>query len=283
MTERAEEGSVLWNPPQQTHTHLLPFDLLGCEVVTLHRVAPALAVASAREGRSLGAVPQRGQGHRSRLGAKTDGALQGKEERSAQKKKKKKRKNKRKRVNCRTTFAQAGILACRSFGGGMTYWDGLDAFESRSLCWRNDPCQAVGLGHRFDPFVRGLLKLNRQWQNIKTLKTWRDSLLRESLLLVSSTKKRGSKDSPQSPSCGCQSSLFHPPRHLPHPENMVQHVEGWFFFSFREKGEEAKKAGGRRRESKEEKQQRGWGSSRCTALVSWVTLSKRKEVETVSL
>lgn len=76
----------------RTHAHLLTLDLLGREVVTLHRVAPALAVAPAREGRGLGTGPQRGQGHRPRLGAKTDGALQDEEESSVQSKTKKDRK-----------------------------------------------------------------------------------------------------------------------------------------------------------------------------------------------
>lgn len=105
------------HPLTPRHTHLLPFDLFGCEVVTLHRVTPALAVASAREGRSLGPGPQWGQGHRSRLGAKTDGTLQGNEEHSVKKKKKKKRK----RVTSAVTFAPAGMLVWRSFGGGATY------------------------------------------------------------------------------------------------------------------------------------------------------------------
>lgn len=111
MTRRAEEGTVFWKYPH-THTNLLPFDLLSCEVVTLHRVAPALAVASARIGRGLGAGPQRGQCHRSRLGAKTDGALQGDEERSVQ--------NKKKWVTCAATFTP-DWLACRRFEDRTTY------------------------------------------------------------------------------------------------------------------------------------------------------------------
>lgn len=34
-----------------------------------------------------------------------------------------------------------------------------DAFQSGGLHWGYDTCEAVGLPHRFDPFVTGLLKL----------------------------------------------------------------------------------------------------------------------------
>lgn len=55
--------------------HLLAFDLLHGEVVTLHGVTPALAVPPAGKRRGLGALAQVRRGQRSGLGAKADGAL----------------------------------------------------------------------------------------------------------------------------------------------------------------------------------------------------------------
>ena len=57
--------------------HLLPFDLLGCEVMALHGVAPALAVVLPREQGGLLSRAQVGRGQRSRLRSEADGALLG--------------------------------------------------------------------------------------------------------------------------------------------------------------------------------------------------------------
>lgn len=56
-------------------SYLLTFDLLHSEVVTLHCVTPALAVASAWKRWGLRARPQGGRGQRASLRAKTDRAL----------------------------------------------------------------------------------------------------------------------------------------------------------------------------------------------------------------
>lgn len=87
-TTAMAENTVLLEIPPMTYidTHLLPLDLPGREVVTLYRVAPALAVASVREGQSLCLGQQWGQGHRSRLSAKTDRALQGNQKQKKERK-----------------------------------------------------------------------------------------------------------------------------------------------------------------------------------------------------
>lgn len=65
----------MWSDFNSTPPHLLTFDLLNSEIMTLHRVTPALAAASACKWRSLGARAQVGRGQSSSLCAKTDGAL----------------------------------------------------------------------------------------------------------------------------------------------------------------------------------------------------------------
>lgn len=62
-------------PPQQAH--LLPFDLLGTQVLAevLHRVAPQLAVAPAWEGAGLWPHPYGGHGQRACLCPEADGPL----------------------------------------------------------------------------------------------------------------------------------------------------------------------------------------------------------------
>lgn len=65
-----------FNADRPTPPHLLAFDLLHSEVVTLHGVAPALAVPPARKRRGLGALAEVCWGQRPRLTAKADGALQ---------------------------------------------------------------------------------------------------------------------------------------------------------------------------------------------------------------
>lgn len=147
MTERGakdEDGLAFWKY-SHSHTHLLTFDLLGREVVALHRVAPALAVAPARKGRGLGAGPQRGQGHRPRFSAKTDGAL-GDKKRSVQKK------NKNRMVTCAAAIASAGMLP--SGGGGPTEMDWM-RFKAEVLAGVMTPVRLLDLATGLTLLLQG--------------------------------------------------------------------------------------------------------------------------------